>query len=89
MISTMDAISGGRMELGIGRAGNAANGSPTGMAFWKEALSIPDQRRVDRLAGYREIGVDRVMALDVATATPDEALDALAEDARNARIDLA
>jgi alkanesulfonate monooxygenase SsuD/methylene tetrahydromethanopterin reductase-like flavin-dependent oxidoreductase (luciferase family) len=56
--------------------------------IWKETFSIPGQQRVDLLAGYRDAGVDRVMGLDVGTATSDEALDALAEDARNALIDL-
>ena len=36
MISTMDAISGGRMELGIGRVGSATSGWPT-------ATASPDQ----------------------------------------------
>ena len=56
---------------------------------WTETVSIPGQRRVDLLAGYREAGVDRVMGLDTGAATSDEALEALAEDARNAGVELA
>ena len=57
--------------------------------IWTEAASIPGQRRIDLLAGYREAGVDRVMGLDKGSATSDEALDALAEDAREAGLELA
>ena len=57
--------------------------------IWKETFSIPGQQRVDLLVGYRETGVDRVMGLDVGTATSDEALEALAEEARNAGLELA
>ena len=56
---------------------------------WKDTFSIPGQQRVDLLAGYRETGVDRVMGLDVGTATSDEALDALADEARAAGVELA
>ena len=40
--------------------------------------------RVELLAAYREAGVDRVMGLLQASATSDEALEALAADARAA-----
>jgi len=43
---------------------------------------------VDRLAGYRELGVDRVMGLDETCATSDEALEALVVDAREAGVEL-
>jgi alkanesulfonate monooxygenase SsuD/methylene tetrahydromethanopterin reductase-like flavin-dependent oxidoreductase (luciferase family) len=56
---------------------------------WKDDIAIPGQRRVDLLGAYRETGVDRVMALDERSATSDEALDALAEDALSAGLDLA
>ena len=49
---------------------------------WTETASIPGQQRVDLLARYRDIGVDRVMGLEKGSATSDEALYALAEDAR-------
>jgi F420-dependent oxidoreductase-like protein len=57
--------------------------------IWKETASIAGQRRVDLLGGYREIGVDRVMGLDEGSATSDDALDRLAEDARKAGVELA
>jgi F420-dependent oxidoreductase-like protein len=57
--------------------------------IWTETASVPGQQRVDLLAGYREVGVDRVMGLDKGSATSDEALDALAEDARSAGLELA
>ena len=56
---------------------------------WKETASIPGQRRVDLLGAYRETGVDRVMALDVGSATSDEALEVFAEEARQAGVELA
>jgi F420-dependent oxidoreductase-like protein len=56
---------------------------------WTETASIPGQQRVDLLARYRDIGVDRVMGLDKGAATSDEALEALAEDARAAGVELA
>jgi F420-dependent oxidoreductase-like protein len=43
--------------------------------------------RVDRLAAYRELGVSRVMGLDRATATTDDALESLVEDARAAGVE--
>ena len=47
------------------------------------------QARVDQLAGYRDVGVDRVMTLIRASATSDEALATFAEDARAAGVELA
>ena len=57
--------------------------------IWTETASVPGQRRVDLLAGYREAGVDRVMGLDRGSATSDDALEALASDARAAGVELA
>ncbi len=57
--------------------------------IWTRAMSRPGQQRIDLLAGYRDVGVDRVMGLDLATATSDEALEAVAEDARAAGVELA
>ena len=57
--------------------------------IWTETLSIPGQRRVDLLGAYGEVGVDRVMGLDTGAATSDEALEALAADARAAGLELA
>jgi F420-dependent oxidoreductase-like protein len=57
--------------------------------IWSETASLPGSQRVDLLAGYREVGVSRVMGLDRAVATTDEALEALAADARAAGVGLA
>jgi hypothetical protein len=46
-------------------------------------------KRVDLLAAYREVGVDRVMGLDRNSADSDEALEAVAEDARAAGVEMA
>jgi F420-dependent oxidoreductase-like protein len=51
---------------------------------WGEDFSRPGAPRVDRLAGFGELGVSRVMGLDRACAKSDEALEALVEDARQA-----
>ena len=45
--------------------------------------------RVDLLAGYREAGVSRVMGLVRDSATTDEALESLVEDARAAGVEFA
>jgi F420-dependent oxidoreductase-like protein len=57
--------------------------------LWGEHLATPGSPRVDLLAGYRELGVSRVMGLDKAIARSDEALESLAEDARAAGAELA
>ncbi len=56
--------------------------------MWTEHISDAGSARVDRLAGYRELGVDRVMGLVRSSATTDEALEALVEDARAAGLEL-
>jgi F420-dependent oxidoreductase-like protein len=56
--------------------------------MWTEDISDGGSARVDRLAGYRELGVDRVMGLVRSSATTDEALEALVEDARAAGLEL-
>jgi F420-dependent oxidoreductase-like protein len=55
---------------------------------WREHLPAGPQR-VDRLAAYRELGVDRIMTLVRSSATDDEALESLAQDARQAGVELA
>jgi F420-dependent oxidoreductase-like protein len=55
---------------------------------WGEDFSRPGAPRVDRLAGFRELGVSRAMGLDRACAKTDEALEALVEDARQAGIEI-
>ena len=57
--------------------------------LWGEDLAQAGARRVERLAGYRELGVSRVMGLDRAIAKSDEALESLAEDARAAGVEMA
>lgn len=47
-------------------------------------MQASGRRRVDHLAAYRELGVDRVMTLVRASAESDEALEALADDGRAA-----
>ncbi|MBI3748566.1 MAG: TIGR03560 family F420-dependent LLM class oxidoreductase [Chloroflexi bacterium] len=57
--------------------------------LWGEHLARTGQPRVDLLAAYAELGVSRVMGLDQATATSDEALESLADDALAAGIEMA
>jgi F420-dependent oxidoreductase-like protein len=62
---------------------------PVSLHFWKETFGIGGAARVDALAAYREAGLSRVMGLDEASATTDEALESLLEDARAAGVELA
>jgi hypothetical protein len=55
---------------------------------WTQNFGAAGAARVDLLAGYREAGVSRVMGLDRASVTSDDALGSLAEDARAAGVDL-
>ena len=57
--------------------------------IWQANVAAPGQARVDQLAGYRDVGVDRVMTLIRASATSDDALASFAEDARAAEVELA
>lgn len=57
--------------------------------IWSETFTRAGQSRVDLLGKYRELGVDRVMGLDFASATTDEALERVAEDSRAAGVELA
>lgn len=56
--------------------------------IWTGNLGEHGQQRVDLLAGYRELRIHRVMALERACTTSDEALPALVEDARAAGVEL-
>ena len=56
---------------------------------WKERFGIGGTARVDLLGAYRDAGVSRVMGLDDATTTTDDALESLADDARAAGVELA
>jgi F420-dependent oxidoreductase-like protein len=51
---------------------------------WKEDVAPPGQQRIDQLAAYADVGVDRVMALILASAQSDEALESFAADAQAA-----
>jgi F420-dependent oxidoreductase-like protein len=57
--------------------------------IWSEHARIEGQARIDLLAGYREVGVDRVMTIVRSSATSDDALESLARDARAAGVELA
>jgi len=53
---------------------------------WNEVLNRTGAARVDLLAGFREAGVSRVIGLVRASATTDEALESLVQDARAAGV---
>jgi len=55
----------------------------------RETIRVAGAARVELLAGYREVGVARVMTLLQESATGDEALELLAADARAAGCTLA
>ncbi|HEV8490224.1 MAG TPA: TIGR03560 family F420-dependent LLM class oxidoreductase [Candidatus Limnocylindrales bacterium] len=62
---------------------------PVSVHVWPEVLAKPGSARVDQLAAYGDLGVKRVMTLLRASATSDEALESLAEDARKAGVEMA
>jgi F420-dependent oxidoreductase-like protein len=57
--------------------------------IWWGNAPRPGQARVDRLGEYGRLGVSRVMELLRESATSDDALERLAEDARAAGVELA
>ncbi len=57
--------------------------------MWWDHIKAEGQQRVDRLAGFRELGVNRVMGLVKTVTTDDEALARYVEDARAAGVELA
>ena len=57
--------------------------------IWKSDAATAGAHRVDLLAGYREQGVSRVMALVEESTTNDEALETLRGDAEQAGLELA
>jgi F420-dependent oxidoreductase-like protein len=61
---------------------------PVSIHLWGEQLGITGAPRVDLLAGYRELGVSRVMGLAQGIAQTDEALESLVEDARAAGVQM-
>ncbi len=62
---------------------------PVSVHLWGENISAGGASRVELLAGYRELGVSRVMGLLRESADSDEPLIALVEDARAAGLELA
>jgi F420-dependent oxidoreductase-like protein len=62
---------------------------PVSVHYWTEGFSTGGAARVENLAAYREAGVSRVMGLVRASATTDDALESLVEDARAAGLELA
>jgi alkanesulfonate monooxygenase SsuD/methylene tetrahydromethanopterin reductase-like flavin-dependent oxidoreductase (luciferase family) len=61
---------------------------PVSIHLWWGDIATPGAERVDLLAAHCEQGTARVMGLVQASADTDEALDALAEDARAAGVTL-
>jgi F420-dependent oxidoreductase-like protein len=61
---------------------------PVSVHIWSGSTAPTGAARTDLLAGYREVGVKRVMGLIRASALTDEALESLAEDARAAGVEL-
>ena len=61
---------------------------PISVHIWTEDLEKAGAARVDRLAGFTELGVSRVMGLLRASARSDDALESLVEDARAAGVEL-
>jgi F420-dependent oxidoreductase-like protein len=56
--------------------------------LWAEHIASSGQERIDRLAGYAELGLSRAIGLIQATTTDDEALPRFVEDARAAGLEL-
>ncbi|HEY3524233.1 MAG TPA: TIGR03560 family F420-dependent LLM class oxidoreductase [Candidatus Limnocylindrales bacterium] len=61
---------------------------PISVNVWASISSAPGRAREDQLGEYREAGVRRLMYFDGATATSDDYLAALAQDAGNAGVEL-
>jgi F420-dependent oxidoreductase-like protein len=57
--------------------------------IWQQHAAEAGEPRVELLAGYAAQGVDRVMTLVKASATDDGALEAFADDARAAGVEMA
>jgi F420-dependent oxidoreductase-like protein len=62
---------------------------PVSIHMWTQDIASPGQARIDRLAGYAELGVSRAIGLIQASTTDDEALPRFVEDARAAGVELA
>ncbi len=57
--------------------------------IWAETFVKAGAQRVDLLGAYRELGIDRVMGIDRNSTKTDEALEAVAADARAAGVEMA
>jgi F420-dependent oxidoreductase-like protein len=57
--------------------------------IWARDMRESGQKRVDRLAGFKELGVSRVMGFVISCVDTDEALESLVADAREAGLELA
>ena len=56
---------------------------------WSSHMSGTGATRIDLFGRYRDLGIDRVMGMELASPRSDEALGALAEDARAAGLEMA
>ncbi len=61
---------------------------PVSLNMWAQHIADPGAARVERMAGYRQAGLSRVMGLIKEAAIHDEALEAFAADARAAGAEL-
>jgi alkanesulfonate monooxygenase SsuD/methylene tetrahydromethanopterin reductase-like flavin-dependent oxidoreductase (luciferase family) len=61
---------------------------PVSVHLMREPLRPTGAPRIDLLAAYASLGVKRVMGLNLDTERTDEALVALAEDAKAAGVDI-
>ncbi|MEX1104186.1 MAG: hypothetical protein WED87_08040, partial [Dehalococcoidia bacterium] len=61
---------------------------PVSAHVWWEDFTAPGAARADLLGAYRALGVKRVMGLLRDSADSDDALESLAEDARDAGVEL-
>lgn len=60
---------------------------PVSVHVWSQVFGTGGPARVDSLAAYREAGVSRIMGLVRASATTDEALESVVDDARAAGVE--
>jgi F420-dependent oxidoreductase-like protein len=56
---------------------------------WSSHMSRTGAQRIDMLGRYRDLGIARVMGMELASIASDEALPGLAEDARAAGLEMA
>ena len=61
---------------------------PVSLHLWTDTFGIGGAGRIDTLAAFREAGISRVMGLVQESATTDEALESLVEDALAAGVEM-